>query len=555
MPVVDGVAALQTFQSYSNMTPGRCLEYTWLAYKAHGATSSVTYPTALSAYNATGGRHTDKNPPAGVPVWFGANSSSSAGDVGISAGGGMVSAVWYSGWHTVSIDQRAAEVGRPYLGWTDRFMTDNEIQYAAPAGGGGTTTTTDTAWVQNALNLVDNAGLAVDGIAGPATAGAVKTFQSAHGLTADGIAGPITQNALVQALLNRTGASLTVDGQIGPMSTAAIKTFQQANGLTVDGIAGPQTKAALIAWKPPVQPQPPVGKNLTSRPTAEIQTFLKITADGIYGPATTAAVIAYQQSVGLTADGIWGPVTDAKAFPTTVPPQPSTPDNPRNLPTYTPVYPGAKEGLVAPLGDGARGAKGNPPVAVPVIIDRFIIHHTSAPGNDQLDYFSYKNDRSSCPTWYLRTDGSAIELIRPKMKPCSTGPEWNWRSVAVEVLDVDANFTVSAAQLEWLAQAIAWLASYDGKELDGIPVEFKIDRDHVLGHRDAVATACPGDFLYNKIPSIITRAQAIYDAAHPVVVPPIIPPVQPPVIDVAAIQAALVQIGDAVAAIEKALGA
>ena len=551
MPTVDGVAALQTFQSYSNMTPGRCLLYTWLAYKAHGATSSTTYATAMDAYNATGDRHTDKNPPAGVPVWFGANSSSSAGDVGISAGNGMVSAVWYSGWHTVSIDQRAAETGRPYLGWTGRFMTDNVIQYAIPASGGGGGTTTDATFVQSALNLVDNAGLTVDGNIGPLSTAAIKKFQSEHGLTADGIAGPITQNALVQALLNRTGASLTVDGQIGPMSTAAIKAFQQAHGLTVDGIAGPQTKDALLAWKPVQPPQSPsVGYNATSHPTADIQTFLHITADGQYGPATTAAVKAYQASVGLTADGIWGPLTDAKAFPSPVIP-PDAPDNPRNLPTYTPVYPGAKEGLVAPLGDGARGSKGNPPVEVPVIIDRFIIHHTSTPGNDQLDYFSYKNDRSSCPTWYLRTDGSAIELIRPKMKPCSTGPEWNWRSVAVEVLDVDANWTVSDAQLEWLAQAIAWLAEFDGKELDGVPVSFAIDRDHVIGHRDAVATACPGDFLYNKIPSIITRAQAIYDANHPVVVPPDNP--QPPVIDVAAIQAALQQIDAATAAIGKAI--
>lgn len=53
--------------------------------------------------------------------------------------------------------------------------------------------------VQMLLNTVDNAGLTVDGVDGPATTAAVETFQQAHGLTADGIVGQHTWSALVTA--------------------------------------------------------------------------------------------------------------------------------------------------------------------------------------------------------------------------------------------------------------------------------------------------------------------------------------------------------------------
>ena len=58
------------------------------------------------------------------------------------------------------------------------------------------------------------------------------------------------------------------------------------------------------------------GKNITSTPTADIQSKLGITSDGIYGPQTTQAVISFQKANGLTPDGIVGPLTLAKLFPT-----------------------------------------------------------------------------------------------------------------------------------------------------------------------------------------------------------------------------------------------
>jgi peptidoglycan hydrolase-like protein with peptidoglycan-binding domain len=45
----------------------------------------------------------------------------------------------------------------------------------------------------------------------------------------------------VHSGLNRIlGATLTVDGVIGPQTRSAIRTFQQRQNLSVDGIVGPQ---------------------------------------------------------------------------------------------------------------------------------------------------------------------------------------------------------------------------------------------------------------------------------------------------------------------------
>jgi peptidoglycan hydrolase-like protein with peptidoglycan-binding domain len=54
-------------------------------------------------------------------------------------------------------------------------------------------------WVQSSLNQIMNAKLAVDGISGPLTRAAIRSFQSSHGLTADGIVGPITEAAMIAA--------------------------------------------------------------------------------------------------------------------------------------------------------------------------------------------------------------------------------------------------------------------------------------------------------------------------------------------------------------------
>jgi peptidoglycan hydrolase-like protein with peptidoglycan-binding domain len=110
--------------------------------------------------------------------------------------------------------------------------------------------------------------LAVDGIFGPATEAAVRSFQTSRGLAADGIAGPVTWSAIViQVRRGSTGNAVRgvqeefqfrnlsgdphqgvqVDGIFGPQTDAAVRGFQSALGIVVDGIVGPITWRALVS--------------------------------------------------------------------------------------------------------------------------------------------------------------------------------------------------------------------------------------------------------------------------------------------------------------------
>jgi peptidoglycan hydrolase-like protein with peptidoglycan-binding domain len=113
---------------------------------------------------------------------------------------------------------------------------------------------------------------AVDGLAGPATAAALRNFQTRHGLAPDGVAGPATRRALgvlgspalgtraiaagargwdvaaLQFELHARGfLAGIVDGDYGPATADAVRRAQAFGGLPQDGIAGAATLAALDA--------------------------------------------------------------------------------------------------------------------------------------------------------------------------------------------------------------------------------------------------------------------------------------------------------------------
>lgn len=135
---VDGLAAARTLLSYSGIRGGYCLFYVWQAYKAQGATTERSAPTATEAWYRSDGRHPgDRNPPPGVPVFWGPKASSSAGDVVISLGGGRVAATdypYYGVTGTCTIDERERQIGRPYLGWAECIF-DQPINLPAATSG------------------------------------------------------------------------------------------------------------------------------------------------------------------------------------------------------------------------------------------------------------------------------------------------------------------------------------------------------------------------------------------------------------------------------------
>jgi peptidoglycan hydrolase-like protein with peptidoglycan-binding domain len=76
---------------------------------------------------------------------------------------------------------------------------ETEAGGAAPPPAGGRTSRPYVAWVQNTLNRVLGPRLVVDGIMGPATRSAIRTFQQREELQVDGIVGPLTERRLIAA--------------------------------------------------------------------------------------------------------------------------------------------------------------------------------------------------------------------------------------------------------------------------------------------------------------------------------------------------------------------
>jgi LysM repeat protein len=109
----------------------------------------------------------------------------------------------------------------------------------------------------------------IDGIVGPRTVAAVRTFQHAHSLRATGIADVATRRelgplgtplfgsrslargrfgwdvAVLQFLLNKQGISVPVNAFMDRPTVAGLRRFQLRLHLTTDGVAGPRTFAAL----------------------------------------------------------------------------------------------------------------------------------------------------------------------------------------------------------------------------------------------------------------------------------------------------------------------
>ncbi|HEY0736819.1 MAG TPA: N-acetylmuramoyl-L-alanine amidase [Herpetosiphonaceae bacterium] len=101
----------------------------------------------------------------------------------------------------------------------------------------------------------------VDGIFGPATESAVKTFQTSKGVTADGIVGAATWEVLafvtkrndsgdavraIQSQLITKGYSLTIDGFFGASTETAVRNFQTSRSILSDGIVGLDTWNQLV---------------------------------------------------------------------------------------------------------------------------------------------------------------------------------------------------------------------------------------------------------------------------------------------------------------------
>jgi peptidoglycan hydrolase-like protein with peptidoglycan-binding domain len=115
----------------------------------------------------------------------------------------------------------------------------------------------------------------------------------------------------LQQLLRARGHAVAVDGIFGPQTEGAVKAFQQSRNLAVDGIVGPQTWPRLVIQ---------VRRGSTGDAVRGVQEVIKfhqsastegppVQVDGIFGPRTDAWIRGFQEAVGTTVDGIVGPIT------------------------------------------------------------------------------------------------------------------------------------------------------------------------------------------------------------------------------------------------------
>jgi len=107
----------------------------------------------------------------------------------------------------------------------------------------------------------------------------------------------------------------TVDGITGPWTQQAVRTFQAQHGLTVDGIAGPQTRAALGKRGKPSLGKRPMHTGQRGWDVAALQFLLHERGfeprgfDGGFGPNTQSAVRGFQSAARIGVDGVAGPAT------------------------------------------------------------------------------------------------------------------------------------------------------------------------------------------------------------------------------------------------------
>lgn len=136
------------------------------------------------------------------------------------------------------------------------------------------------------------------------------------------------------------------------------------------------------------------------------------------------------------------------------------------------------------------------------VTDQIVIHHTGNPTDDDLSAVeineSHMRQGWSCIGYHyvIRKDGT-VEAGRPHWTVGAHAYRHNGHTIGIHVCGNFEEAEPTDAQIESTAMLLANLCTDYG---------LPIDRDHIVGHRELMATACPGGNLFAQMDTIVGKA-------------------------------------------------
>ena len=162
---------------------------------------------------------------------------------------------------------------------------------------------------------------------------------------------------------------------------------------------------------------------------------------------------------------------------------------------------------------------------VPALMRGIYAYHTQSRGWRDIGY-NFIVDRFG-RIWEGRYGGVSKAVVGAH----TSG--YNEQSFAMSALGNYETASPSSAVLDAYAKLFAWKLSMYNVRADNARVYVKNKYFKAIsGHRDAGSTACPGRYLYAKLPSIRTAAQRVQNAAQTTVPTPTPTPTPDPPLDV-----------------------